>query len=421
LGIHLKLVNFNALFNNTSTEPIIVNDLSSSTEEDRNHINRLISTKYEDTDLFSNEPSCECGITKSGYNLGVICPNCKTPVREIFDQQLKPLVWMRSPHGVSSLINPIVWTMLTKKFVKGGFSFIDWLCNTDYQPAVTRPPEIQELIGLGIQRGYNNFVANFDAYIDMLYSLKHFKEKKDKEDTLKQLLTEQRDCVFSSFLPLPNKSLMIIEDTKVGVYVDPIIVGAIDAIRTISSIDAPLSNYTIRQKENRTAKTIAMLSDFYYKVYHDILAGKNGMFRKHVFGSRNHFSCRAVISSNTKAHNYDEIHIAWGHGCTMLKIHIVNKLLRLGWSPNEANSFVQDCTSRYHPLMEQIFNELIDESPDKGLYCFFLRNPSLSRSSVQRMKITKIKTDINDPTISLSIIAVAGYNALNIITVNYYM
>lgn len=411
MGVYLALVNFTRLLSEAESQPIIINDLSTDTEESKRFLDNLISVKYEKTDLFSNEPCCECGTTRGGYNLGVVCYNCNTPVRELFDQQLKPLVWMRSPKGVEPLINPIVWIMLNEKFTKSSFRIIEWLCNTDYTHNAVRPPEIDELLEMGVDRGYNNFVKNFDRYLECLFALKHFRPKKSKEDPLMTLIRENRECVFSYYLPLPNKSLMIVENTQVVTYVDPIIVGAINAIRTISSIDAPLSNLTLRQKENRTAKTMIMLSKFYYDMYHVVLASKNGIFRKHVFGTRNHFSARAVISSNTKAHQYDELHIGWGHGVTMLKMHLTNKLLKLGYSPNACTALLQEYTVKYHPLLDKLFNELIDESPEKGLVCTWNRNPSMGRGSMQRMRITKVKTDPNDPTITMSILSVRGFNA----------
>lgn len=414
MGIHLSLVNFTRLIASSETDPIIINDLHTATEEDKRVLDNLISVRYENTDLFSNEPSCECGFTKGGYRLGVTCPNCRMPVRELFDQALKPLVWLRSPNGVEPLFNPMVWTMLSEKFVKGNGSFnlIEWLCNTDYQPTAERPPEVDELLELGVERGYNNFVKNFDLYIDILFSLKQFKPKKGKDEHLRELLTKQRDCVFSQFLPVPNKALMIIENTQVGVFIDPIIVGALDAIRTISSIDTPLSNFTVRQKENRTAKTLVMLANYYNQVYHEILASKNGMFRKHVFGTRAHFTVRAVISSNTRVHRYDSLEIGWGHAVTVLKIHLTNKLLRMGMTPRQCTLFLQEYTSKYHPVLDALFMEIIAETPGgKGLPCTFGRNPSLTRASVQRMFITRVKPDPNDPTITLSILAVKGYNA----------
>lgn len=393
-------------------QPIVVNDLANVTEEDKRFLDNLISVRYDNTDLFSNEPQCECGAVRGGYNINVICPNCLKPVRELFDQLLKPLVWMRSPQGVEALINPMVWTMLTQKFAKGQFNLIEWLCNTDYQPNLNRPIECDEMLELGVERGYNNFVRNFDTYIDILFSLKHFRPKKGQTDELRVLLSMYRDCVFSQYLPLPNKSLMIIENTQVGTFVDPIIVGAIDAIHTINSIDTPLSNFTLRQKENRTAKTLAMLADFYFRVYHEILASKNGIFRKHVFGTRNHFSARAVISSNTKAHRYDELHIAWGQGVTLFKMHLTNKLMKLNYTPNMIIALLQEYTVKYHPLLDQLFKELIAETVDgRGFACTFGRNPSLTRASAQLMYISMVKTDPDDPTITLPILAVKGFNA----------
>jgi hypothetical protein len=301
--------------------------------------------------------------------------------------------------------------MLSKKFSKSSFNFIEWICNTDYHPTSNRPVELGELSFLGIERGYNNFVKNFDAYIKILAGLKRFRMKKGEDDQLLQLLTEQRDCIFSQYLPLPNKTLMVVEDTKVGQFVDPLVTGAVDAIRTISSIDSPLANFTLRQKENRTAKTISMLAAFYYNAYSEIFSQKNGLFRKHIFGTRNHFSARAVITSNTKAHRYDELHIAWGHGVTMMRMHLTNKLMRRGYTPNQVSSLLQEHTVKYSPLLDELFHELIDESPQKGLACIFSRNPSLARGSTQRMFITKVKTDVEDPTITLSILSVKMFNA----------
>ena len=376
MGMHLELVNFNAMFNSCIVPPVILNDISVATEDDKANLNKLITTKYDDTDLLSNEPSCECGTITGGYSIGMICDNCHTTVMEPFDQELKPLIWLRVPHGVHGLINPVIWTMLKTKFTKSDFSFIDWISNTDYIPNCNRPYELDELLNMGMVRGYNNFVDHFYEYITMLYSLNHFKEKEGTIDSLRILLTEQKDCIFSDYLPLPNKALLIIEDNVRKVYVDKMAIGAIDAIRTFSTIDDPLYSYKVRQKENRTVKTIAKLAEFYKTVYATMIARKGGLIRKHIFGTRNHFSGRAVIVSNTAAHKYDELELGWPIAVTMLSIHIKNKLFRRGFTPDMANAFIQMYTNEYSPLMEEIFNELLAETPDKCFYVTFNRNPS---------------------------------------------
>jgi hypothetical protein len=411
MGVSLKLVNFTELFfQKSSKTPIIINDFSESSEDDKENFNRLIYTKYS-TDLLSNLPSCECGDLVGEHNVGIVCLNCNTPVQSMLEQDLEPVVWMRSPIGVEDLINPVVWTMLSKRFTRSGFDIIRWICDTTYKPTVKTPPVMESVHALGVQRGYNNFVQNFDAIVNALFGLKEFRAKKFSIDPLQTLLQEQRNCIFSKYLPLPNKSLLVIEETNVGTYVDPIITGAIDAIRTMVSIDSPLSSHNVRTKENRTVKTIAQLAEFYDNLYRTTLATKEGIFRKHVYGTRSHFSFRAVISSLTEPHEYDEIHIPWGIGISVLRIHLMNKLLRRGFTPNEGIAFLNEYAQKYHPLLDELFQALITESPYKGIPCVFQRNPSLERGSAQAMFITKVKTDPSIPTVSLSILSVRGYNA----------
>lgn len=415
MGVALELVNFDDLFHRkTSHAPIVINDFSEATEEDKNNFNRLIYTKYT-TDLLSNLPSCECGEVVGEYNVGVVCQNCHTPVQSPFEQDLEPLVWMRAPEGILALINPVVWTMLSEKFTRGNFEIIRWICDTTYKPPLRTPAVMNTVFELGIQRGYNNFVEHFDQILDALFRIPEFRHDSSggTEDPLRLLLHTQRNCVFSRYLPLPNRSLLVIEETNVGTYRDPVVDGAVDAIRTMVSIDSPLSSYSVRVKENRTIKTIAQLAGFYDEIARMTLAKKEGIFRKHVFGTRSHFSFRGVISSLTDQHYYAEIHIPWGIGVSLFSIHITSKLLRRGFTPNTAKAFLYEHAQKYHPLLDELFKELIDEvpAPYVGIPVVFQRNPSLERGSAQAMYITKVKTDVNIPTISLSILSVVGFNA----------
>jgi len=411
MGLHFKLTNFTRLVAELPTQPIVLNDLSSVTEQDRQKIDQLTTSVFNQTDVFSNEPSCECGRVKGGYNLGIICSTCNTPVTELFSQELAPRVWIRNPTGVALLMNPLVWNMLSFKFTISGFNLIEWLCNTDYVPPGNRPQElIDEVTSLGIQRGYNNFVNNFDSIMDHLYELKRF--SKSKNDELRKLIKEQRDCVFCTHLPLPNKALLIKEDTNVGSFVDQMIMSIINAIQMIRSIDKATSAYTVRQKENRTVKTLVQLARFYYESYHLLFAKKQGLIRRHICGTRCHWACRAVISSNTGVHEYDALELSWGQGITLLAVHLKNKLFKLGYTPNEATALLYEHTNKYHEGLDKLMEEIIAETPEqRGFYGVFVRNPSLSRSSTQRMRVPKIKKDPNDQTTSLSILSVTGFNA----------
>lgn len=413
MGVYLELVNYTELFNNKKNEPIIVNDLDESTEEEKENFNKLIYTKYN-SDLLSNLPTCECGEVSGEYNIGVICKQCNTPVISKMDQELEPIIWIKAPIGVRALINPVIWTMLTERFTKSGFDIINWICDTNYRPTsnnVRIPTMMEEILSLGIERGFNNFVDNFDTVINKLFSIKGFRIKKDEPHPIEILLSKYRDCVFSEYLPIPNRALLVLENASLGSYADNISAGAIDAVRTLCGIDNEIECYSVRTKENRTVKTISQLAKYYDLLAGNTLAKKGGVFRKHVFGTRCHFSFRGVITAVTEAHNYDEIFIPWGIGISLLRIHLVNKLLRRGFTPNTAIALLNEHVEKYSQLLDDLFKELIAESPGGRLPCTLQRNPSLERASAQAMFIPKVKTDPSDTTIGLSALALKGFNA----------
>lgn len=413
MGVYAKLISFDTLYANSPVTPYIVNDLPTTTKEDRNAIDRLTMTTYDRTDVFTNKPTCECGALTGGYNLGIVCYECNTPVQELFNQDLFPKVWLRAPNGVRPLMNPIMWNFLKSIFTKSKFNIIEYICNLDYQASVDRPiSEIQEMFNLGVIRGgYNYFYDNFRFIIEQLCKIKHFSKSSKAEDLIK-ILDTYPDCIFSQYLPIPNKALLTKERTEVGPYIDQLIIPILDAVRTLQGIDTESVVTTTRQRENRAAKTIGKIAEYSEEVFSSILAKKHGLPRKHVYGTRCHWTVRAVISSNTKPHAYDELELGWSHGVTMFKTHLMNKLLnKHGMTANEATALLQEYTVKYSPFIDSLFDELFKETRYGYFSCIFVRNPTLGRASTQRMRITRIKKDPNDPTIGLSILSVNGYNA----------
>ena len=378
MGISLQLVNHTDLFHRHSQyEPVIINDFAEASEEDKDKFNRLIYTKYSANDLLSNLPTCVCGEITGERNVGTVCPNCRSVVVAALDQELQSLVWMRAPKGVKALINPTVWTMLTEKFRRGGFDIIRWFCDTSYKPQVKTPPVLDAVLALNFDRGYNNFVDNFYPITDALFNLSVFK-KKGVVDPLQILLREDPERIFTQYLPLPNRTLLVLEESNVGAngstYVDPLVPAAVDSIRIMTGIDTPLSTLSLRSRELRAVKAVAQLAEYHDGFTKTKLAKKEGIPRKNIYGCRPHFVFRAVISSLTGAHDYDELHISWGVAVSVLRIHLLNKLFRRGFTPNQAIGHLNAFAQRYDPLLDELFKELISESPYRGIPCLLQRN-----------------------------------------------
>ncbi len=410
MPVYQDLINFNQLFAQLTTPPIIVNDLVNIDEEEKKKIRNLVISEFS-SDMVSIVPACSCRELKGEYAVGIICKKCNTPVKPVLEDSVEPILWFRAPIGVAKLINPIIWIMLNDRFKKPGFSIVQWLADTTYRPPVKQPPVLDALIASNIPRGYNSFVENFDSLMEMLFSMKDFADKSSKSKYLERLLREERDKVFSDYLPIPNKALLVIEKTNVGVYIDPIVVKAIDAVEIITSIDSGIMDHTPKIKENRTIKAIVNLASFYDQYASESLAGKTGQFRKQIMGSRTNYNFRAVISSITDQHKYDEIYAPWGVGITAFRPHLINKLLKKGYSLNASIGMLLGHVEKYSPLLDSLLKELIEESPMKGIPVMEQRNPTMLSGSAQMKRIAKFKTDPSDHTVSTSILTVKSMNA----------
>ncbi|WP_233875066.1 hypothetical protein [Paraburkholderia adhaesiva] len=419
MAISQRLVSHDEIFHyRTSREPIIINDLPDTTTEEKEHVDKLIFTRYDliHSDLLSNIPSCACGNTLGVDKLGdgreiraMVCPDCHTEVIAPYQGDLEPIIWLRAPKGVKALINPHVWTMLREGFQKNSFDVIRWICDRTWKAPVKEPPVMEAIRASGPPRGYNHFVENFDAIMAFLFNLKDYSKK--ELAPLRTCLEQFRHCVFSQYMPLPNRSLLVLEDTHHAGYTDSTTPIAVDAIRMMVGIDSPVSPHSALVRENRTIRMLAMTAEYYDTAMRELLASKTGVPRKNIYGTRCHFSFRAVISSNTNPHDYTEIHIPWSVGIVVFELHLKNFLLREGMTPWEAETYLNAHVNQYSERLDLLFQRIIAGSPWPGVPVTMQRNPSLHRASIQLLFITRVTTDVSVPTVFFSILDVTGPNA----------
>lgn len=401
------------LFANIANEPIIINKWNVDSLEEKEKLNKLLYTRYEG-DTLDVIPSCDGGHIKGEFNVGIRCPDCNTLVMPVTERPLESTLWINKPTGVNTLINPQIWSMLSRKLTYGGTNILQWLCDPSYKITGQTPAVLERLQRYGFLRGLNNFHEHYDKIIQALFKINAFKGKARDRQDLEEFLTENRDKVFCEYIPVPSRLGFITESTVTGTYADTTMTAALDAIRTICAIESSLMPLSQRVREIRTVKAIAQLAEYYHGkegFYVKSLGSKHGWLRKHVFGSRLHFSFRAVISSLSDNHNYDEIHLPWSLSVQVFKVHLTNKLLKMGRTPNEINKFLFEHTLKYHPLLDELFQELIEESPYGGIPIILQRNPTLVRGSAQALRVTKVKTDVSINTISMSVLVLKAPNA----------
>jgi hypothetical protein len=136
---------------------------------------------------------------------------------------------------------------------------------------------------------------------------------------------------------------------------------------------------------------------------------------------------RCVIGPIIGPHKSDELHLPWAPSVQIFKLHITNKLLKRGsdpvygrWTPKSIARFIDSYTNRYHPILDEIFEELIAEAAHGGIKCIFNRPPSLEKGSIQCLRVTKIKKDPRIKTISMPINITNPFNADKLLNGVYY-
>jgi hypothetical protein len=414
-GVYLRLINYQELIHRISVEPVFLNDLDTETKAGKERLVSLTRSNYEG-DSLSIIPSCECGELRGERKKGRCCKICQTNVVSAAEKPIESNVWIRPPKDIDSLMNPMAWTILADAFTSSGLNILEWICDDKYQPPESQMFIIDRLRELGIgvtsqDRGWNYFCRNFDLIIDILISHKFCrKTNKDHRDSVFQFYRENRELFFTPYLPIPNKIAFVTEKTPVGIYADSGMKSAQDAIQTITSIDESEGGTNLRSRENKTCRTIMQLAAYYDHHCRTVIGKKEGWFRKHVFGTRVPYAGRTVITSLACRHHYDELHIPWTYAVSLFRIHLTNKLFRLGYSPKQTNTLIIQAANQWSPLFADLFKELIAEAPGLGIACILHRNPTLARGSAQHFYITKVKDNVDINSISMSTLTLKAPN-----------
>ena len=431
MGFYQKVENHEETFANLPFDPIMINDFSPDTKDGRDEIARLLTSNYNG-DTLDNIPKCKCGVTRGMSNLKRTCTHCGTIVEDTFDSTMDSIVWIAPPAGIRVFMNPVIWIMLNALYSRSGLSFIAWFASKDYKyPPDSKFSElVDKLTQHGFKRGWNYFVDNYTDIITFLHQNRYGVSKSTRAETqtcadeVYQLVTQNYEATFTSVLPIPNRRLFVIEKNAIGKTMDPSQPACMDAIRAICSVSTDPETHSPRIVENRVLTFHTKMAEYYDLNFRDVIGGKHGMARHHIFGSRLEFTARGVITSivnsdwdfngtvhkfasadawsanaykqkdiilvtrdgdahadgltedkyifinnqfilanDTILHDYDECHLPYTMAVGLFKIHLQNKLIKRGYSPREITRLLAYAAGNRVPMIVELLQELIEESP----------------------------------------------------------
>lgn len=368
---------------------VIINDIPSSGIDDIN--NKLFTVL--DSDVLSSTPRCECGNYSERRYLDRVCPMCGTPA--VSNEDITPVIWIRRLDH--KFINPSFWAMLNKA-LDNNTDILRYLSDASYNPK--RPEWAHNLIINGI-RSYENLVNNMEKVIKKAMTLTKFKKSEESIESLELLLhywDTYKSDILSSVVPIPNKSIFVMEATNKGKFINLVVGDVINIVNEWLQLEDDADR---RTRDKYMSKTVSTLSNLGVELLSLFALKKPGIFRKNVFGGRAHFTYRCTATSLQGKHYYDEMIIPWSIGLTTYEPYVLNKLMRRGYKHLWALRFIYKHIDKYHKDIDEILDEIVDECPLKGLATLAQRNPTLLQGSAQLL-YGRFGKDPSDKTVKVS-------------------
>lgn len=382
MAVTQSILSLDKYFKETSGDKIIVNDLSFFSSKDIEMINNNLITIYENTETLSTKASCDCGKLEGRYRLGKICRSCGTKCKEPHEK-VEPLFWLKALDQNYLFLNPAMWLMISR-LLGSRQDWLRYLCDYRYNPPVEVPAHVINIRNtiLNNVRDYSLVMQNIENIIIYLSQLAKYKTV-DKQQELKLILdlfTNHKYELFTNYVPIVNKKLFVMENTTKGRFVN---LAASDVVDVVMTWLKACSDEGLNQKQlsSTMGNVLSNLSNLYKTYFEKFIVKKSGMFRKHVYGARSHFTFRNVITSVPGPHAHDEVIPPWPVMVTCFRPHLLNKLIKRGFTYKKANKLLFLSVKKFDPLIDELLEELIKECPYKGLPIITQRNPSLKQSS----------------------------------------
>jgi hypothetical protein len=392
---HFELVDLEQVFA-ANPDAKIINSDSSVTKNLAKDMTDIIFSNC-DGDL-GFVPSCQCGNTKGVSKLGLKCPLCETEVTSRFIDSISHNTWISIPNDFPPVLHPIVYIVLRefvtensrKKGSDGGlgkYSVIDAFLNPSLESKKSGIELSDELkVLLAGKRGFDYFYEHVDEMLDIFLHKYSKNTKKKQTAVLEEFLRKYRHLMFTRKLPLLHSSLHPVT-SKAGrtlKYIDSNSGEIMKALITLNNCIDKIRRFTMSTNAiNKSLYTVyTQIIEYYTSLVNNKnggkLCGKPGMLRKHCFGSRLHFTYRAVVKPQSTPMPLDELVMPWGIMLTELKLPILNYLAhQYGLSAPEAYDKYQQALTKYDKDIDACIRQFIDTSRHGRIPVIMGRNPKI--------------------------------------------
>jgi hypothetical protein len=401
--------------NQSGVNPVILNKFDLTNPDYIENISELVFSNGEGADFVAR---CACGEIEGDNKIGMVCTICGGEVSKanlLDDNNLVCRNWLSCPKELPGgwlspkmYLNLSNWLTYDKSAKK---NYLDDILDVD----ALLPYELREVVK---GQGFGYFFENFDRIIDFFVNDHVLIAKKPDTAAMRFMIQLNRSKIFCHYIPILNSAINPIMSLDGGnssknKFSDITADHILKAATSLSRLEhTPKRKNRQRYVEVTTYKAFKDVIAYVEEATKKYISTKKAIPRQHLFGSRFHWSFRGVVIPIVGPHFYYELHVPWKMAVNTMRVQLTGILCRKhGMSINESTSRVRGALQRVDPLIKEILEQMIEESPFQGIPCLWDRPPSIRDGSVMLKFWTKIKYDLEDSCISMSPTDVALPNA----------
>jgi DNA-directed RNA polymerase beta' subunit len=338
--------------------------------------------------------SCECGDYVGKFYLGKICENCGTEVKFI-EPSVERIGWIDLGEDFR-IINPVFYNFILKLFSKKVITnIINYKSKLDQEGNLVENPEPPTpYAGIGIYE----FEQRFDEILEEMYKVSKSKDKNEYYNEIKN----NRELVFIDKIPVFSPTLR-----PAMMMGESMIFDEINNLYNIIILNSNMIKNALEGERNEMSifpllTTIQNTMNEVFAKIVESLKGKYGFIRNNIMGSRLNWTARNVITPLPPGKAIDEVSMPYLTFIELYKFQILNILVSAKrMSYFDANQLWAHATTHFNQEAYKIMLEIMNKTKG-GLEILLNRNPSINHGSILQLRVTEIKKDYNDLTLSIN-------------------
>lgn len=409
-----SILSFNP--NNIITNPEILGKRIKIFDDEEGYIDEK---EFSDDGLFSKkifgdcenteyDYSCKCGNLRGKFYDGVVCEKCGEPVKFV-EANIEKMGWIDLTGAKYAEDGTVVERGSNYKIIKYvAYLFLEKIIGKENLKNIIHVPDIITVVGdldteaIEAERssdpekkywyyGIGDFADNYQEILDYYYNLHNIDNKE-----LYDFVSNPFDT-FTDKIPVISAVLRLCMRTADGLKLDEINNIYIRLIKNTKI----LNNKTTALPIVKNSMLEVIQAEYFNlnEYVMDLVRGKEGLIRNSICGARVNFSARSIISPAFAGHKIDEIVVPYRTFLELYKFEIINILQKVkNISYKEAEVIHFNAGIKFNDEVYSIMEKCIK---DNEIIVLLNRNPSINIGSILSLRITGVKHDFNDLTMSI--------------------